>query len=97
MLEFFKIVWDVFVLRDAARKGQLTGRVWLIAIGFVLVEYGIAMPAVILYNKDPRYEPLLVGAMVLVSVNLVCFLWWAWRRWLRQSAAQKAVVADRLN
>lgn len=95
MFEFFKIIWDVLVLRDAARKGQLTWRIWLIAFGFVLVEYGIGLPAVILYSKDPRYKPLLVAAMVLVAVNLVCFMWFGRRWWLRQSAARNAVASDR--
>jgi hypothetical protein len=51
MFELFKIVWDLVVLRDAARKGQLHWRIWPIAFGFVLLEYCIALPAVVLYEN----------------------------------------------
>jgi hypothetical protein len=39
MIELFKIVWDLVVLRDAARGGQLNWRIWPVTFGFVLVEY----------------------------------------------------------
>ena len=54
MLELVKLVWDVFVLRDAARRGQLNWRVWVVAIAFVLILYGTGLPAAMLYDKHPN-------------------------------------------
>ena len=56
MLELVKLVWDVFVLRDAARRGQLNWRVWVVAIAFVLILYGTGLPAAMLYDKHPQYK-----------------------------------------
>ncbi|HEX4022108.1 MAG TPA: hypothetical protein VHX63_13260 [Acidobacteriaceae bacterium] len=87
MFELFKLLWDVVVLRDAARKGQLMNwRAWVYGFGFALIEYGIALPAVMLYEKHPQYKPVFIAAMVLVVVNFICMMWWAWRWRARQSA-----------
>ena len=81
MFEVFKIMWDLFVLRDAQRKGQLGWKKVLFAIGFVLLEYIIALPAVLLYEKHPQYKSVFIAAMVLVVINFVAFVWLAlgWR------------------
>jgi hypothetical protein len=89
MYELFKLLWDVVVLRDAARKGQLNWRIWVYGFGFVLIEYGIALPAVMLYEKHPQYKPVFIAAMVLVGINALCMMWWAWRWRSRQSVPQK--------
>src|ERR1017187_4238680 len=62
MLELFKIAWDIAILRDGARKGQVTGRVMLAALGFAVLEYAIGLPAVLLYDKHPQYKPLFIAA-----------------------------------
>lgn len=79
MYEIFKLLWDVVVLRDAARKGQLNWRIWVYGFGFVVVEYAIALPAVMLYEKHPQYKPVFIAAMVLVVANAVFMMRWAWR------------------
>jgi len=90
MFELFKILWDVVVLRDASRKGQkLNWRLWVYAFSFVLMQYCIALPAVMLYEKHPQYEPVFIIAMVVVGVNFVCCGVWAWRWRSRQSALQE--------
>lgn len=89
MFELCKLLWDFVVLRDAAKKGQLNWRVWVYGFGFVLVEYGIALPAVFLYEKHPQYKPVFIAAMVLVVINALCFMVWAIRWRSRQSASQK--------
>lgn len=90
MFELFKLLWDVVVLRDATRKGQLNWRIWVYGFGFVLIEYGIALPAVMLYEKHPQYKPVFIIAMVLVGINFVCFMWWAWRWRSRQTASPRS-------
>ena len=87
MFELCKLIWDFVVLRDAAKKGQLNWRVWVYGFGFVLVEYGIALPAVILYEKHPQYKPVFVGAMVLVLINFVGAMWLAIRWRSRQMSS----------
>jgi Na+/melibiose symporter-like transporter len=86
MWELIKLSWDVFVLRDASRKGQLTWRVWLSAIAFVLAIYGIGLPAVLLYEKHPEDKPIFIASMVLVGLITVSFFYISIRRWLRMRA-----------
>jgi hypothetical protein len=92
MFELFKIVWDVVVLRDAARKGQLTWRIWPIAFGFVFLEYCIGLSAVTLYDKHSQYKPVFIAAMVLVAANFIVFMWWAWHWQKRQAAARRPYI-----
>lgn len=89
MFELCKLLWDLVVLRDRARKGQLNWRTWVYGFGFALIEYGIALSAVMLYEKHPQYKPVFIAAMVLVVINAPCFMWWAWRWQSRQSVPQK--------
>ncbi|MGC1871422.1 MAG: hypothetical protein WA700_10735 [Acidobacteriaceae bacterium] len=88
MFELCKLIWDFVVLRDVAKKGQLNWRVWVYGFGFVLVEYGIALPAVLLYEKHPQYKPLFIGAIILVLINFVGAMCWAIRWRSRQTSSQ---------
>jgi hypothetical protein len=87
MWEFLKVAWDVFVLRDAAQRGKLNWRKTGFVVGFVVLEYIIAMPALLLYIQHPRYKPWFIAAMVLAVVNLVIFVWLAWRLRSRSGTA----------
>ena len=87
MWEILKVVWDIFVLRDAARKGKLNWRKTGFVVGFVVLEYVIAMPALLLYIQHPQYKPLFIAAMVLAVVIFVVFVGLAWRLRSRSSAA----------
>ncbi len=89
MFELVKIIWDVFVIRDATRRGQMNWRIWAVAIGFVLFLYGTGLPAVMLYQKNPQYKPVFIAAMVADGLAFVAFLIWGWRRYARQSSAGK--------
>ena len=92
MFELFKIAWDVVVLRDAASKGQLTGRVVLFGVAFAVLEYAIGLPAALLYFKHPEYKPLFIAAMLLVVVNLILFLIFGFR-WYRRVSRATALAA----
>ena len=94
MFELFKLAWDLVVLRDESKKGQLNWRVWVYGFGFVLVEYGIALPAVLLYEKHPQYKPVFIGALVLVAINFVAMMWWAIRFRARQAASTSSGNAE---
>jgi hypothetical protein len=83
MLELFKLLWDAVVLRDAARKGQLKLRMVVIAFGFVVLLYAIALPAVVLYSNHPQYKPVFFAAMVLDGLLVIVFMVWAIRAWRR--------------
>jgi len=87
MWGILKVIWDIFVLRDAARKGKLNSRKAGLVVGFVVLEYVIAMPALLLYIQHPQYKPLFIAAMVLAFVILVVFASLAWRLRSRISAA----------
>lgn len=77
MIEFFQILWNLFMLRDAARKGQLTVGVWVFAIGFVVLLYAILLPATVLWQNHPQYKPLFVAAGVLDGIVFVVGMVWA--------------------
>jgi len=88
MFEFFQVVWDLFMLRRAARNGQLTIGVWVFAISFVVLLYAIALPAVMLYQNHPQFKPLFIAAMVLDGIVFVVGMVWAWN-------LQKKLAASR--
>jgi len=89
MFEILKLLWDVFVLRDAARKGQMNWHIWVIAISFVLFLYGTALPVTLLYEENREYKPLFIATLALDGLSFVWFMTWGVRRYLRQSSAGK--------
>jgi hypothetical protein len=93
MFELFKLAWDVFVLRDAARKGQLNWQVWVIAIAFVLFLYGTGLPVALLYDKHPQYKALFIATLALDGLVFIWFMIWGVRRYLRLMAAGKSTAA----
>ena len=86
MWEILKVIWDVFVLRDAARSGKLNWRKTGFVVGWVVLEYLIVMPPLLLYIQHPQFRRLFIAAMVLASIVLVVFMWLAFRWRSRQSA-----------
>ena len=90
MIELLKLVWDVIVLRDSARKGLLNWRVFAFAVGFVLLLYGTGIPAVIDYQKHPSHKPLFIAALAFDLLLFVAFMIWGTRWWwLQRNAAEK--------
>ena len=61
MLDIFKLIWDVVVLRDVADRGKLSWMIWPMGFGAVLVLYGTALPAFLVYDKHPTYLPLFLA------------------------------------
>jgi hypothetical protein len=92
MFELFKIVWDLVVLRDAARRGQLNWRIWPVTFGFVLLEYCVGLAAMTFYLNHPEYKPLFIAVMVLMAISFVYFLWWVWRWQTKQAAGRKLSI-----
>lgn len=88
MFELCKLIWDLIVMRDASKKGQMNWRVWVYGFGFALVEYSIALPAALLYEKHPQYKPLFIAAIALVLINFVGMMWWAIRWRSRQMSSR---------
>jgi O-antigen/teichoic acid export membrane protein len=84
MLEIFKLIWDGIALRDAARKGQLTWKVWAIGFGFAIAVYAIGLSAALLYVAHPEYKPLFIAAMVVIALMFASVLWWDIRIYLQK-------------
>ena len=82
MFEIVKLIWDVFVIRDATRRGQMNWRVWAIGIGFVVFLYGTGLPAELLYEAHPQYKPLFIAAVALDGLAFLCVMVWGIRRYL---------------
>jgi hypothetical protein len=81
VFELFKLVWDFVVLREAARRGQLKLRVWILAGAFLLIVYGVALPICLFYINHPNYLPLLIAAIVLVAISFVVVAWLGFSWW----------------
>ena len=94
MFELFKLIWDVVVLRDASQKGRYNWRIWPLGFGFVLVLYGAALPAFLLYDKHPQYKPLFLATLIFEGIFLIGFMAWAWRWQARQAAARNSAPAN---
>jgi hypothetical protein len=94
MFEIFKLIWDVVVLRDAARKGQLNWRTWVYGFGFVILLYGTGLPAGILYQEHPQYKPLFIAAIVFDALLFITFICWGARRYWRQLARKSTPVSE---
>ena len=79
MFEFIQIAWDIFMLRDSARKGRLKLRAAVLAFVFVVLLYGTGVPAAALYQNHPQYKPLFLSTMAFDLLLLVAFIVWAIR------------------
>jgi hypothetical protein len=90
MLEFLKLIVDAFVLRDSARKGLLTWKVVLFAVAFVLLLYGTGLPATLLYQAHPQYEPVFIAALIFDATLFILFIIFGTRWYFRKSAELKA-------
>jgi len=86
-------LWRIFVLRESAKKGELSWRVGAMAFLFVVLLYAIALPATILWVNHPGYKPVFIAAMVLDGVLFVAFMAWAIKWRARQKAARAAQLA----
>jgi cytochrome c biogenesis protein CcdA len=87
VFEIVKLIWDVVVLRDAARKGQLNWKVWVIGFGFAIVVYAIGLPAALLYDAHPEYEALFVTAVVVIALMFGGLMWWGVHTHLQRKQA----------
>jgi cytochrome c biogenesis protein CcdA len=79
MFELIQIAWDIFMLRDSARRGRLKLRTVLFALAFVVLLYGTGVPAAALYQTHPRYKPLFLVTMVFDLILFAAFMTWAIR------------------
>lgn len=94
MFELCKLVWDLIVLRDAARKGQLNWRIGLIAAAFVIFLYGTGLPVTLLYDSHPQYKPLFIAILVLDGIVFLWFMIWGIRRYIRQTFGSKPQTSN---
>jgi hypothetical protein len=94
MFELVKLLWDVFVLRDAARKGQLNWQVWVVAVAFMLFLYGTGLPVAFLYDKHPQYKSLFIAILIVDGLVFVWFAIWGVRRYLRLKAAERSCAVE---
>lgn len=90
MLELVKLLFDGAVLRESARVGLLTWRVWAAAIGFAALVWGIGLPAGLYYAKHPDAKWVFIAAMSLLLVTLMLFIIFGARWYLRATATLRA-------
>jgi heme A synthase len=89
MADLLKLVWEVFVLADSIRKGEMTKGAWIGAGVFLLAIAGIGVPTVIYYNRHPDASAhVAIDAAVLLALVLIVYFLFAirWRRSLRRQA-----------
>jgi membrane protein YdbS with pleckstrin-like domain len=90
MIELVKLLFDGAVLREGARSGLLTWRVWAVAIGFVAFVWGIGLPAGLYYAKHPDAKWVFVAAMSFLLVTLIFFIIFGARWYLSATATFRA-------
>jgi hypothetical protein len=93
MIELFKLVWNLTVLRDSIDKGEMTAGVWAGAALFLLVVASIGVPTVVYYDRHPDASArVMTVAAVLLGLVLIVYFWLAirWRmRLARERPEQK--------
>lgn len=94
MLELLKLIVDGLVLRDSARKGILTWKVFLVGLCFPILLYGTALPALLLYQAHPQYKPLFIAALVFDAVAFILFMIFGTRWYFRAMARLKTEQPD---
>jgi hypothetical protein len=87
MADLLKLVWEVFVLADSIRKGEMTKGAWVGALLFLLAIAGIGVPTVIYYNRHPDASSrVAIESAVLLGLVLIVYFVFAlrWRRSLKR-------------
>jgi len=82
MFELIKLTWNVIVLRDSMRKGEMTAGVWGAALLFLLVVSSIGVPTVLYYDRHPDASArVMIEAAVLLGLVLIGYFYLAirWR------------------
>lgn len=95
MIELFQIVWDLIMIRDNVRKGRLTIRRTVISMCFVVLMYGIGVPAAVLYDKHPEYEAVFIAAMAVVGLLFVLLVYIGFRWYFQSLASERAAANSR--
>ncbi|MBA3915535.1 MAG: hypothetical protein H0X25_17105 [Acidobacteriales bacterium] len=86
MLELVKLLFDGAILREGARRGLLTWRVWAVALGFVALVWGVGLPAGLYYATHSDGKWLFIAAMSFLVVALGLFLFFGGRWYLHAMA-----------
>jgi cytochrome c biogenesis protein CcdA len=94
MLELIQIAWNIFMLRDSARKGRLKLRAMLFALAFCILLYGTGVPAAVLYSNHPQYKPLFLATMVFDLILFLAFMTWAVRWNLKLHREQRSASGN---
>ncbi len=93
MLELIKVIVDLFVLRDTAKRGMFSWKLTGMAFVVVISGYVIALSTEAYYEKHPGAKPLFVAVMISLVMGLAAFLWWGWRYQTRLAASREAALA----
>ena len=83
MFELFKLLVDGAVLRDGARKGLFTWRVFPVGFGFAIFLYAVGLPAAVLYQNHPQYKMVFYAAMAVDGVAFILFMIFGLRWYIR--------------
>jgi hypothetical protein len=92
MFELIKLTWNLIVLRDSMRKGEMTAGVWGAALLCLLVIASIGIPTVLYYDRHPDASArVLIEAGVLLGLVLIAYFWLAirWRLRLNRERLNK--------
>jgi hypothetical protein len=86
MLEFLKLITDIFVLRDLKQKGEYSGNAMLLGFGYVIFLFATVFPAALLSISHPRYSWVFFTA-VAVNVVALIYVLILGTRWQRRAKA----------
>jgi glycerol uptake facilitator-like aquaporin len=93
MGELIKLIVDLLVLRDSAKKGMFSWFVMFVGFGVTFVVFVLALGVISYADKHPgpMSDKLLMGFLVFAVLTFTTTVIWGWRyqkRLAARSAAQ---------
>ena len=98
MEELVKLIVDLFVLRDSAKKGMFSGFVMFVGFAVTFVVFALALGVISYADKHPGpvSDKLLIGFLAFAALTFTTTTIWGWRyqkRLAARRAAQSAAPA----
>ena len=98
MGELIKLIVDLLVLRDSAKKGMFSWFVIFVGFAATFGVFALALGVISYADKHPgpTSDKLLIGFLVFAALTLITTVIWGWRyqkHLAARRAAQSAALA----
>jgi threonine/homoserine/homoserine lactone efflux protein len=95
MGELIKLIVDLLVLRDSAKKGMFSGFAMFVGFAVTFLVFALALGVISYADKHPgpTSDKLLIGFLVFAVLTFITTVIWGWRYQKRLAAARAALSA----